>query len=100
MVELGACESPNPKSPSKGHEELDMYDITDGQPDHIEFAEIHDILGWDNFVEGRISKRLVHLQAKYLSTIQTFVQPSSWASGLMRQLLLLTHQHAMASLQL
>ncbi len=44
-----------------GHGEFDMYDIIDGQPDHIEFAEIHDILGWDNFVEGRISKRLVHL---------------------------------------
>mmetsp|Transcript_1592 Transcript_1592/g.2557 ORF Transcript_1592/g.2557 Transcript_1592/m.2557 type:complete len:137 (-) Transcript_1592:123-533(-) len=75
-----------------GHGELDMCDIIDGQPVYIEFAEIHDILGWDNFVEGRISKRLVHLQAQYLSTIQTFVQPSSWASGLMRQLLLLTHQ--------
>ena len=75
-----------------GHGELDMCDIIDGQPVYIAFAEIHDILGWDNFVEGRISKRLVHLQAQYLSTIQTFVQPSSWASGLMRQLLLLTHQ--------
>jgi hypothetical protein len=75
-----------------GHGELDMFDVIDGNPEHIEFAEIHDTLGWDNFVEGRISKRLVHLQAQYLSTIHTFVQPSTWASGLMRQLLLLTHQ--------
>ncbi len=75
-----------------GHGELDMCDVIDGHPEHIAFAEIHDTLGWDNFVEGRISRSLVDLQAQYLSTIQTFVQPLPWASGLMRQLLLLTHQ--------
>ena len=41
-----------------------MYEFIDGLPAHIEFTEIHDTLGWDNFVEGRISKHLVHLQAQ------------------------------------
>eukprot|EP00984_Skeletonema_dohrnii_P027046 scaffold16475_cov75-Skeletonema_dohrnii-CCMP3373.AAC.1 len=69
-----------------------MADIIDPDPRFIAFAEIHDNLGWDNFVEGRISRRLVDLQAQYLSTIQTYVNPNSWGSGLIRQLLILTHQ--------
>ena len=71
---------------------LQMADIIDPDPRFIAFAEIHDTLGWDNFVEGRISRRLVDLQAQYLSTIQTYVNPNSWGSGLIRQLLILTHQ--------
>ena len=71
---------------------IDMADIIDPEPRFIEFAEIHDNLGWDNFVEGRISKSLVHLQRQYLSTISTYTKINTWASGLMRQLLILTHQ--------
>ena len=51
-----------------------MADIVDPETRYIEFAEIHDNLGWDNFVEGRISKRLVNLQAQYLSTISTYTK--------------------------
>ena len=69
-----------------------MADIIEAEQEYIDFATIHDDLGWDNFVEGRISKSLVHLQTQYLSTIHTYVKSSSWASGLIRQLLILTHQ--------
>ncbi len=41
-----------------GHGALDMEDIIDDQPDCIEFAEIHDILG--------INKQLVQLQTQYI----------------------------------
>ena len=61
-------------------------------PDVYSFAQAHDQLGWDNFVEGRISKSLVNLQSQYLTSIETNVRLSTWASGLMRQLLILTHQ--------
>jgi len=71
---------------------LQMADIIEAEQEYIDFATIHDDLGWDNFVEGRISKSLVHLQTQYLSTIHTYVKSSSWASGLIRQLLILTHQ--------
>ena len=78
-----------------GHGVLQMCDIIVASPTYIDFAEIHDTLGWDNFLEGRISERLVELQTSYLSTIETYIRPSSWASGLMRQLLLLTHHQWM-----
>jgi hypothetical protein len=71
---------------------LQMADIIDAEQEYIDFATIHDDLGWDNFVEGRISKSLVHLQTQYLSTIHTYVKSSSWASGLMSA----TYPHAPA----
>jgi hypothetical protein len=58
-----------------------MADIIEVEQEYIDFAIIHDDLGWDNFVEGRMSKSLVHLQTQYLSTIHTCVKSSSWASG-------------------
>jgi len=45
-----------------------MADIIESEQDYIKFAEIHDDLGWDNFVEGRISKSFVRIQTQYLST--------------------------------
>jgi len=47
---------------------LQMADIIESEQDYIKFAEIHDDLGWDNFVEGRISKSFVRIQTQYLST--------------------------------
>jgi hypothetical protein len=35
---------------------LQMSDIIEAEQEYIDFATIHDDLGWDNFVEGRISK--------------------------------------------
>ena len=42
---------------------LQMADIIESEQDYIKFAEIHDDLGWDNFVEGRISKSCSHSNA-------------------------------------
>jgi len=75
-----------------GHGVLQMGDIVEASPTYIAFSEIHDTLGWDNFVEGRISESLVKLQGSYLRSIDTYVNLSTWASGLMRQPLLLTHR--------
>lgn len=78
----------------KGRGHVSMTDLVEleDDPDIHSFAHVHDELGWDNFVEGRISKSLVNLQSAYLSSIDTNVRISSWASGFMRQLLILTHQ--------
>ena len=76
----------------RGHVSMTELVELEDDPDVHSFAHVHDELGWDNFVEGRISKSLVNLQSAYLSSIETNVRISSWASGFMRQLLILTHQ--------
>ena len=78
----------------KGRGLVSMTELVEleDDPDIHSFAQVHDELGWDNFVEGRISKSLVNLQSAYLSSIETNVRLPTWASGFMRQLLILTHQ--------
>jgi hypothetical protein len=66
-----------------------MADIIESEQDYIKFAEIHDDLGWDNFVEGRTGKSLFTFKRSIYPPIHTYFK-FSWSSGL--QLLILTHQ--------
>ena len=51
-----------------------------------------DILGWQNFIEGRFLTFMVQLQRHHLQGCDTWRTSESWAHGLMEQLLCITHR--------
>ena len=55
-------------------------------------AKFHDLLGWDNFVEGRLCKLWLELREVDISTLGLRSTAESWATGLSRRLLELTHR--------
>jgi len=54
-------------------------------------AQYHDKLGWQNFVEGRYVSLYVEYQRMYLNTLDTYRTAETWATGLIEQLLRITH---------
>ena len=60
--------------------------------DYQLFAKYHDVLGWQNFIEGRILTYMVQIQRDHLVNIDTFRTAESWARDLIEQLLRLTHR--------
>jgi hypothetical protein len=53
---------------------------------------LHDCLGWTNFLEGRISVMWVKLRREDIRVRKLQQNEDSWARGLMRRLLQMTHQ--------
>jgi hypothetical protein len=49
-------------------------------------------LGWDNFLEGRISKKLIALQVEYISRAQSRWCPQTWCKFFVQHLLNITHR--------
>ena len=52
---------------------------------------MQDRIGWDLFIMGMVSKDLVEVQRTYLLQQHSSQQASSWISGLITQLLQVTH---------
>ena len=78
----------------KGRGSKEFRDLTYPQ-DHSKYqllARYQDRLGWQNFIEGRFTSYLVHVQREHLRDSDTWRTAESWASGLMDQLLRLTHR--------
>ena len=64
-----------------------------GQPSqYCLAAEYHDRLGWDNFLEGRISALWVELRARDIHDRRLERNADYWACGLMCPLLEMVHQ--------
>jgi hypothetical protein len=74
------------------HGEGSMEEIAKGQRRLHQWAREHDILGWDSFLEGRVSQRLFHLQAQHLQISKSKKHISTWARCFIQQLLNITHQ--------
>jgi hypothetical protein len=56
-----------------------------------EFAELQDIIGWDNFVMRMVSSKLLPVQSAFLLQCKSFSNASQWILGLITQLLQVTH---------
>ncbi len=56
-----------------------------------EFAELQDIIGWDHFIMGMVSSKLLPIQSAYLLQCKSSCNTSRWISGLITQLLQVTH---------
>ena len=51
-----------------------------------------DLLGWQNFIEGRFLRYMVQLQRDYLQGLETWQTAESWCKGLTDRVLQITHK--------
>ena len=56
-----------------------------------EYASAQDIIGWDNFVMGMVSHKLLPIQSAHFHTAGKSYLASGWITGLITQLLQVTH---------
>jgi hypothetical protein len=59
---------------------------------YIEYAREHDRLGWDNFLEGRVSNTLFQLQHDNLARAGSNWRIKTWAKKFVQHLLEITHR--------
>jgi hypothetical protein len=63
-----------------------------GLPNIIqEFAASQDVIGWDGFIMGMVSSKLLPIQSAYLLQCNYSYQAERWISGVITQLLQVTH---------
>ena len=56
-----------------------------------EFAASQDIIGWDRFIMGMVSSKLLPIQSAFLHQCNSSPQAASWISGVITQLLQVMH---------
>jgi hypothetical protein len=56
-----------------------------------DLAASQDIIGWDNFVMGVVSKKLLQIQSAHLVQCSSLLTAKHWISGFITQLLQVTH---------
>ena len=61
-------------------------------PEYQLFAKYQDILGWQNFIEGRFLSYMVQIQREYLQTRDSWRTAESWVRDLIEQVLRITHR--------
>jgi hypothetical protein len=70
---------------------LKFRDI-DGLPGDLwRLAEEQDLIGWDNFMEGKISSQFESLQHAHLLNAPTVMNSSDWTKQFISKLLHITH---------
>lgn len=75
-----------------GHDNKSWIECVRGRASpFVTLAETQDRLGWDNFVEGRISKVLLQAVTNSLTASGSRSSPEAWCRKLIRHLLQLTH---------
>ncbi len=63
-----------------------------GLPNIIqEFAALQDVIGWDRFIMGMVLSKLLPIQSAYLLQCNYSYQAERWISGVITQLLQVTH---------
>jgi len=70
---------------------LECADSLDLAPIYQDFAAAQDVIGWDNFIMGMVSHKLLTIQSTHLHTAETSHQSTRWIAGLITQLLQVTH---------
>jgi hypothetical protein len=70
---------------------LECADRLDLPPIHREYAAAQDIIGWDNFVMGMVSHKLLNIQSIHFHTAGKSHRATRWIAGLITQLLQVTH---------
>jgi hypothetical protein len=56
-----------------------------------EFAELQDVIGWDNFIMGMVFLKLLLIQSAHSLNSKSSSCATRWISGLITQLLQVTH---------
>ena len=68
-----------------------MIDIAMPYPHLHKWAQEHDILGWDNFLEGRVGSQLFQLQQDKLHRHPSRLHIKTWGSKFIQHVLSITH---------
>ena len=66
-------------------------EMGDMSPEIIALAESQDLIGWRNFMEGRISKSFYTIQSWYLSDSQSYMNGQDWTKKFISKILQITH---------
>ena len=74
----------------RGH--TSMKNICSGLHHLSQFAQETDFLGWRNFMEAKVSKRLFAIQEEWLRELDSNRTIESWTRGFLTKLLDITHQ--------
>ena len=70
---------------------LEGADSLDLPPILCEYAAAQDIIGWDNFVMGMVSHKLVAIQSAHFHTAGKSYRATRWIAGLITQVLQVVH---------
>jgi hypothetical protein len=70
---------------------IDIVAVTTTPMPIHEFAKSQDVIGWDNFVMGMVSSKLLPIQSNYLLHSKLASYATCWIFGLITQLLQVTH---------
>ena len=77
---------------ARGRDVVRMTDICRHKSDRYQrMARSQDLIGWRQFLEGMISRRVIELQQEYLQMKGLEWKLDKWASGLVVRLLEITH---------
>ena len=60
-------------------------------PQMSQLAKSQDIIGWKNFMEGRISRHFFDMQNEYLTTGNHRINAEQWSRQLISKILHITH---------
>ena len=60
-------------------------------PEIMALAESQDLIGWRNFMEGRISKSFYTIQSWYLSDSQSYMNGQDWTKKFISKILQISH---------
>lgn len=69
-----------------------MLEIARPYPHLLKWSQEHNILGWDNFLEGRISASLLSLQQASLTKLNSPIHIKTWSTHFIQCVLDITHQ--------
>ena len=54
-------------------------------------AEEQDVIGWRNFIEGRVPRRFYEIQSNHLIDVECHLNGKDWMKGFISRLLQLSH---------
>lgn len=69
-----------------------MSEILPPESEYVEFAQQHDSLVWDTFLEGQVQTSLFQLQQGYLLRVGSPIKLKTWSTLLVQHLLSITHR--------
>ena len=69
-----------------------LVQILDEDSDYLDYAEEHDRLGWDCFLEGRISHSLLDIQRDCLHRAGAYMTIKTWSKQFIHHMLCVTHR--------
>ena len=74
-----------------GRGTIKFQDLGPMSPSVQRLAEEQDLIGWRNFMEGRVSSRFVEIQSLHLTDVECHLNGRDWMKGFLSRVLQLTH---------